>query len=148
MSTIPLGAISKTITVEASVETAFETFTRRIGDWWPVETHSIGGDSVVAVVLEERVGGRLFERSRDGEEADWADVLVWEPPSRVVLRWRVNPDREPTEVEVRFTPDADGTRVDLEHRGWERTGDEEGRAHYDSGWNAVLDRYAAGVRAE
>ena len=25
-----------------------------------------------------------------------------------------------TEVEVRFTPDGDGTRVDLEHRNWER----------------------------
>jgi uncharacterized protein YndB with AHSA1/START domain len=139
-TTEALAAIQKTITVDAPLETAFETFTKRMGDWWPGEPHTVFEDRV-AVVVDERVGGRVFERAADGQEADWADVIAWEPPRRLVLRWRVNPERGPTEVEVRFSPDGGGTRVDLEHRGWDQVGDPEGRARYDAGWNNVLDGY-------
>jgi uncharacterized protein YndB with AHSA1/START domain len=140
-TTEALAAIQKTITVDAQLETAFETFTRRVSDWWPGEPHTVFEDRV-AIVVDERVGGRVYERAADGREADWADVLAWEPPRRLVLRWRVNPERGPTEVEVRFAPDGDGrTRVDLEHRGWEGVGDAEGRARYDGGWNNVLAGY-------
>ena len=70
-------------------------------------------------------------------------VTVWEPPSRVVIDW--NPsheDRPYTEVEVTFSPAGDGTRVDLEHRQWDRLGDEVGarwRSDYDVGWVHVFD---------
>jgi uncharacterized protein YndB with AHSA1/START domain len=139
-TTEALAAIQKTITVDAQLETAFATFTKRMGDWWPGEPHTVFEDRV-AIVVDERIGGRVYERAADGREADWADVIAWEPPRRLVLRWRVNPQRGPTEVEVRFTPDGDRTRVDLEHRGWEDVGDAEGRARYDGGWNSVLAGY-------
>src|SRR5215216_711074 len=88
--------------------------------------------------LEAGVGGRLYERWHDGHEADWARVLAWEPPARLLLSWQPNPDRPaPTEVEVRFVPlEPDHTRVELEHRGWERLGDQgpESRAGYERGW--------------
>jgi hypothetical protein len=74
------------------------------------------------VVFDERVGGRVYERAADGREADWADVIAREPPRRFVLRWRVNPKRAPTEIEVRFTAEDGRTRVDLEHRGWDEAG--------------------------
>ena len=133
-TTEALATIYKTITVDVPVEKAFETYTRRIHDWWPRGSHSLF-DERETIVFEERVGGRVYERSTGGEEGDWADVLVWEPPNRFVLRWRVNPNAEPTEVEVRFTPEKGGTRVDLEHRGWESP---ERRANYLTGWDVVL----------
>jgi uncharacterized protein YndB with AHSA1/START domain len=139
-TTEALAVIRKTITVDAPLETAFETFTKRMGDWWPGEPHTVFEDRV-AVVVDERVGGRVYERAADGQEADWADVLAWEPPRRLVLRWRVNPERGPTEVEVRFFADGGGTRVELEHRGWDQVGDPDGRANYDGGWNKVLAGY-------
>lgn len=147
-TTKTLAAINKTITVDAAPETAFETFTRQIGSWWPIASHTIFEDRVQEVVFDERVGGRVYERSTGGEEADWADVLAWEPHSRFVLRWRVNPERGPTEVEVRFTPEGSGTRVDLEHRGWDAIGDAEGRAGYDPGWDFVLGHYVDSFRSE
>jgi uncharacterized protein YndB with AHSA1/START domain len=134
-----LAAIKKTVTVDAPLEQAFETFTRRMGDWWPGEPHTVF-ENRAAVVFDERVGGRVYERSADGQEADWADVLAWEPPKRFVLRWRVNPERGPTEVEVRFSEEGGRTRVDLEHRGWD---DAERRAMYDGGWENVLAGYTA-----
>jgi Activator of Hsp90 ATPase homolog 1-like protein len=141
-TTEALAAIEKSITVDASLETAFETFTRRIGDWWPGEPHTVFEDRE-AVVFDEQVGGRVYERAADGREADWADVVAWEPPQRFVLRWRVNPKRAPTEVEVRFTSEDNRTRIDLEHRGWDDAGDPEGRANYDGGWDQVLGSYVA-----
>lgn len=146
-TTEALAAINKTITVDASVETAFDTFTSRMGSWWP-RSHSIFEDKVQDVVFDERTGGRLFERSERGDEADWADVLAWEPPDRLLLRWRVNPERGPTEVEVRFTPEGSGTRIDLEHRGWDQIGDAKGRAGYDPGWDFVLGHYVDSFKSE
>jgi len=143
-TTEALAAIEKTITVDASPETAFETFTRRMGDWWPGEPHTVF-DNRVAVVFDERVGGRVYERAADGREADWADVIAWEPPQRFLLRWRVNPQRGPTEIEVRFTREGERTRVDLEHRGWDEAGDVEGRANYDGGWDKVLGGYVSSL---
>ena len=136
-TTDALAAIWKTVTVDASPESAFEAFTHGIAGWWPEGSHRVfeGGSTVV---FEQRVGGRIYERAADGEEADWADVLVWEPPQRLVLRWRVNPNRGATEVEVQFMPEDGGTRVELEHRGWD---DAEGRANYRTGWDLVLDRF-------
>jgi uncharacterized protein YndB with AHSA1/START domain len=139
-TTESLAAITKTVTVDASVETAFEIFTRQISSWWPRGSHSLFEERE-GIVFEERVGGRVYEQSAaGGEEGEWADVLAWEPPDRFVLRWRVNPKRGPTEVEVRFTPENGATRVDLEHRGWD---DAEGRANYDTGWDFILGRYVA-----
>jgi Activator of Hsp90 ATPase homolog 1-like protein len=147
-TTEALAAINKTIRVDASPETAFDTFTRQMGSWWPAASHSIFEEQVAEIVFDERTGGRVYERSTTGEEADWADVLAWEPHSRFVLRWRVNPERGPTEVEVRFEGDDGGTLVHLEHRGWDEIGDAEGRAGYDPGWDFVLGHYTDSFKSE
>ena len=140
-------AVRRSVTVNRSVDDAFRLFTEGMSTWWPFETHSIGKDGAdpEATVLEGREGGRLYERMADGHTSHWATVLVWEPPTRLVLSWELRPDRPSTEVEVRFSAAGDGTRVDLEHRGWERLGDqaEEARAGYHSGWEVVLGHYAA-----
>ena len=49
-----------------------------------------------------------------------------------------------TEIEVTFTDEGGKTRVDLEHRGWERLGERasEARQGYDAAWERVLARYA------
>ena len=143
--------VKKSINVERSPEDAFQLFTERIGDWWPVEHYSRTVDEgnldvkVERMVFEPREGGRIYEVASDGTEGDWATILAYEPPERVVLAWKPNDeDHPPTEVEIRFTADGTGTRVDLEHRGWETIGDraEGSRGSYSAGWDEVLDRFA------
>ena len=139
-----IEAVRKTITVDCVVEEAFRIFTTDAISWWPLGSHSIHGDDVKEIVFEEREGGDIYELTADGRRGHWASVLVWEPPNRLVLAWNIL-EREtiPTEVEVRFTPDGDTTRVDLEHRGWEDVTDdrEAKRDHYDTGWDHVLGFY-------
>ena len=85
----------------------------------------------------------------------WARVLAFEPPARVVFSgdispyWQIEADPARTsEVEVRFVADGtERTLVELEHRnldrhgsGWESIGQGiEG----DEGWPLYLARYAA-----
>jgi uncharacterized protein YndB with AHSA1/START domain len=66
-------------------------------------------------------------------------------PERLVLRWRVNPNRRPTEIEIRFVAEEGRTRVDLEHRGWDVADDVEGREMYSDGWDKVLAGYRAAL---
>jgi uncharacterized protein YndB with AHSA1/START domain len=144
------AAIRHSVTVDCPVDHAFATFTERIADWWPLATHSIeryeSGTAAGTVVFQGGAGGQVYERTTAGEELKWADVVAFDPPHRLVLAW--NPQREQdrpqTEIEVTFTEEGDKTRVDLEHRGWERLGDEaaDARESYDTGWPPVLAAYA------
>jgi Activator of Hsp90 ATPase homolog 1-like protein len=133
--------VRRAVTVERPLEDAFRVFTEGLGTWWPVATHSIAKDAVETVVMEGRADGRLYERTTGGAESDWGRMLVWEPPRRIAFEWQIT--GTPTEVEVRFTPEGDRTRVDLEHRGFERLEDgAERRQSYSNGWVTVLERYA------
>jgi uncharacterized protein YndB with AHSA1/START domain len=138
--------IRLSVSVPATPDRAFVAFTTEMGRWWPVSTHSIDEGTATEVVFEERVGGRVYERSAHGKEEFWAEVLVWDPPHRLVLAWRPNPEPGPrTEVEVTFHRQENGTRVDLEHRAWERLGalaaEHRGGYASDEGWVAVLHNY-------
>jgi uncharacterized protein YndB with AHSA1/START domain len=141
-------AIRKSLVVDCSVERAFEVFTRQIGTWWPLGQYSIGGDAITEVVVEERVGGRVFERHSDGGEGEWGRVLAWEPPTRFAMSWYPgHDDSQATELDVRFAPEGEHTRVELEHSGWEVLGARatEARTGYDAGWGEVLGSYEAAV---
>jgi uncharacterized protein YndB with AHSA1/START domain len=133
MTTTMTEAIRKTVLVDFPPEEAFDLFTARIASWWPVRTHSYGGDDVKNVVLEPFVGGRLYEVTDAGEQ-DWGKILAWEPPGRLLLDWQIG-EACGTEVEVTFAPEGPGSRVVLEHRGF---GGDEPRDRYSGGWDVVL----------
>jgi uncharacterized protein YndB with AHSA1/START domain len=148
--------VRKTIHVQVSPERAFAVFTEEFDSWWP-RTHHIGKSPMKKAIVEGKPGGRCYTEQADGTDCDWGTVLVWEPPHRIVLAWQIThewgyqPDlTQSSEVEVRFTPAADGgTRVDLEHRHLERHGEGAAamRTAVDSagGWSGLLQLYAAQV---
>ncbi len=140
MSVEALYAIKKALVVDIPVERAWALFTERAGDWWPLATHSLGGEQAATVVVD---ADRIVERWHDGTEKVWGRMLVWEPPSRMVFTWEISEDCG-TEVEVRFTGEGKGTRVELEHRGWE-SGSRESHEAYDGGWDFVLGRFEDAV---
>jgi uncharacterized protein YndB with AHSA1/START domain len=149
---IDLSAITRSIVVNAPQQRCFETFTTGVDAWWPRE-HHLGESDLDRAMLEPREGGRWYERSVDGSECDWGVVLAWEPPERVVLSWDISPEwrydpTSRTEVEVRFHAEGPSTtRVELEHRGFERLGEEGGEqmrsaVGSDEGWGTGLQAFA------
>jgi uncharacterized protein YndB with AHSA1/START domain len=146
-------AVRRTITVAASQERAFEVFTAQFGSWWPRE-YSIGEADMADFVLEPKVGGRWYEVGVDGKECDTGRVTAFEPPDRLTLAWHLDGnwqyDPDPahaSEVEIRFiAEDPTHTRVELEHRGFERHGAAadavRGGVDNPQGWTYCLELFA------
>ena len=138
--------VRRAITIQAPPEHVFDVFVNRLDLWWP-RSHHIGKGSSFQARLEPKLGGRWYEVGDDGAECDWGRVLVWEPPSRIVLSWDISAQwqHDPevaNEVEVLFRPEGCATRVELEHRKIERYGD-HAQAMYgvlgsDGGWSGIL----------
>jgi activator of Hsp90 ATPase-like protein len=125
--------------VACPADHAFRVWTSGIGTWWPPD-HTVSGGPE-RIVLTSGVGGRIYERSADGTEHEWGEVTVWQQPTRLVYLWYLGRDRaDATEVEIRFHPQAGHTRVDIEHRGWERVG-EPWRDRTRIGWQILLPHY-------
>lgn len=146
--TIKPAPIRKTLTVKAAPERAFRIFTEGFDRWWP-RTHTVGEAPLKTAVLEPRLGGRWYGVSETGVEDTWGEVLVWEPPARLVLAWRIDgafkcDPNVHTEVEVAFHDAGGGiTRVEFEHRGLEGLGVRVAEASQamDGGWGTILLRF-------
>ena len=134
-------SVRNEIVVDAPVDRAFAVFTQQLDRIKPRE-HNLLGVDIEETVLEPRAGGRIYDRGTDGSECEWATVIAYEPPDRVVFSWNITPywqietDAEKrSEVEVRFIAEGpERTRVELEHRHLDRHGD---------GWTGVRDGVAA-----
>jgi uncharacterized protein YndB with AHSA1/START domain len=147
-------SIRTSVVVEVPIDRAFRVFTEDFDRIKPRD-HNLLEVDIAESVFEPRAGGRVYDRGVDGSECQWARVLAYEPPDRIVFSWDINPqwqietDLEKTsEVELRFTADGpERTRVELEHRHLDRHGDgwEGMRAGVDGdqGWPLYLQRYAA-----
>ena len=155
--TISIAPVRKSVVVQATPERAFDVFTARIDRWWP-KTHGIGAAPIKESIIEPFVGGRWYTRCEDGSDVVVGHVRVWQPGVQLVVTWEVNAAWKPdarvafaSEIDVRFAPDAaGGTRVDLEHRHFERMGSAEGeamRTGVDNGWPGLLNLYVAEVAA-
>jgi uncharacterized protein YndB with AHSA1/START domain len=144
-----IAPIRKTVSVAAPPERVYALFTGHMGAWWP-KGMTIGAAPAAEVLIEPHAGGRWFERSEDKAETNWGKVLEWDPPRRLLLAWQINaawaydPSFE-TELELTFTPEAGGTRVDMEHRNLERFGDSAAKMAemLGGGWPGIMDGFAA-----
>ncbi|SDJ09125.1 Activator of Hsp90 ATPase homolog 1-like protein [Frankineae bacterium MT45] len=136
--------------VACSVEHAFAVWTSRIAEWWPPD-HTVTGQPA-QVVLEAGVGGRIYERDAAGVEHDWGEVTDWQPPMRLGYLWHLGRDRtDATVVEINFAPvGPTSTRVEIEHRGWERLGDsaETWRSRNQLGWDSLVPHYLTALNKE
>ena len=141
--------LRRAVDVRCPPAEAFRLFTDQIDAWWPLATHSVGQAKAAGCVFESRVGGRIYETHDDGSLHLWGTVTAWEPPARVVFSWHPGRDASTAqEVELSFTDTGVGTRVELEHRGWEILGDRAAgtREAYDSGWAGVLSLFVEHCR--
>jgi uncharacterized protein YndB with AHSA1/START domain len=144
--------IRKSVVVEARVERAFTLFIERFDAIKPRE-HNLLSVPIAETVFEPHVGGHIYDVGADGSRCQWARVLAYEPPNRIVFSWDIGPtwqiETDPgraSEVEVRFIPEgSERTRVELEHRhlerhgaGWRSVADGVGG---DAGWPLYLARY-------
>jgi uncharacterized protein YndB with AHSA1/START domain len=146
-------AVRTAIVVDAPQQLAFDVFTQDMGGWWPPDHHILEGE-LAEMVFELRAGGRIYDVGVDGSECQWARVLAFEPPGRVVISWDITTEwkletnlARTSEVEVRFVAEGpERTRVELEHRHLDRHGEGwqnmRGAVGSPGGWQGGLQRFA------
>jgi uncharacterized protein YndB with AHSA1/START domain len=152
IKTIQIAPVKRSVVVAVNAKFAFEFYTARLDAWWP-KSHSIGDAPLKKSVFEPFVGGRWYAIHDDGRQSVVGHVLVWQPGERVVHTWEINGEwkSDPrveftSEVEVRFIAEGpERTRVEVEHRHFERMGEAAGIAMHDAvgrGWPDLLELYA------
>ena len=113
-------AVSVSLDVEVTLESAFDVFTRELDAWWgrgPKFRFLAPYDG--ALILEPGVGGRLLHVA-DAEAG------------RVFVVGHV------TRVDIRFEPVPEGTRVIVTHSGWDALAPEHPARHGFIGREFVL----------
>lgn len=143
-----IAPIHRTIAVAVPPDRAFELFSTRMHDWWPIG-HSISDEPRASIEMEPYPGGWWGQIGERGTRVQWGKVLSWDPPGRLLLAWQIDaqwqydPDLE-TELELNFTPVGMNTLVTLEHRNLERFGEsaEKMAEQLRNGWPGVVQAFA------
>ena len=144
--------IRREITVAGTPERAFDLFTNRMAEWWPAE-HHLAGSPVVAMTVEPRIGGRIYDSCEDGSESAWGQVTEWNPPAGFTFAWMISGTwqletdvEKASRVSVAFIADGDRTRVIVVHKDFWRLA-EGGQGMADAvggaeGWGFGLQHFA------
>lgn len=141
--------IRKSVSVPLTPGEAFTLWTEKMDRWWPLDTKGVsvgrGLDPSTVIRVEPRVGGQVVEELANGEDAVWGDILIWEPGQRFRMSWYPGRAADmPTEVEVTFTAENSGTRVDLVHSGFDAyASGAEVKSMYNDGWDVLVGRLFA-----
>jgi len=142
--------------VDAPPDRAFQVFVDEFDRWWPRD-YTWGKDSLASIGIEPKMGGRCYERHKDGSEREWGKVLAFDRPHHIVIAWQISPDRTQEEsdatasrVDVRFSPMDDGrTNVLVVHRDFFRHQGDWEKYRNDmaakQGWPMIIAAYAAAV---
>jgi uncharacterized protein YciI/uncharacterized protein YndB with AHSA1/START domain len=136
-----LPPLHREVTVALDPQQAFELFTKRIGDWWPMAMLSVFGQGSSVAFTDD---GRLLERH--GEQAtSWGEVTEWEPGERLAITWHPgHGEDEASHLTVTFSAYGEQTLVTLVHTGWEAYDDAiTVRDEYAGGWPKVLAQFIA-----
>jgi uncharacterized protein YndB with AHSA1/START domain len=142
--------VRKSVTVAVAPARAFAVFTGRMDAWWPFQDHSIFKERARGVEFEPRIGGAVVELGPGGERTEWGRLLEWNPPDSLRMTWHPGRDASTAqELTVRFVAVPEGTRVEIEHHGWEKLAERGAAARdsYDQGWGAVIAAYVQAIAA-
>ena len=135
--------VHKTVTVSRPPDVAFKIFAEEMTQWWPLDKYSFLGPDAT-ITIDPHDGGRVVETAPDGREYVIGEVLHYEADARLAYTWRHQEGKGVTEIDIRFTAEGNGTRIDVAHSGFEKLADaEQLSAGYDTGWDEVLDGFVA-----
>ena len=153
------GSVRHEVVVDVPREQAFWMFADL--DRIKPREHNMLAVPIAETVLEQEVGGAVYDRGVDGSVCRWGRVLTFDPPSAMAFSWDIAPDWQvatdlsrTSEVHITFEAETEErTRVTLVHRHLERHGQgwESMRDGVDApdGWPLYLHRYrslASGAR--
>lgn len=140
--------LTRTIALRCGPAHAFRVFTEMTDLWWP---RSHRRTTEATLVFEAMAGGRLLERSPDGEEWVLGRLTAFEPPERLCFDWFPGSPAAPTTVEVAFRAADEGSEIAIVHRALSEDAISAwpGKvALFERGWDTILPAFAARIEAD
>ena len=128
--------IEQNITIQASPQDVFDAMTQEISTWWgPPYFHNSEAEGMV---LEPRVGGRLYEDLGNDQGMLLATVVLIKRPEQLRLAGAMGLPG-PVQGVIQFQLEAkdDGTLLQLSHRMIGEVS-EETQTAYAGGWEELL----------
>jgi len=131
--------VEQEVTINAPPARVFAAITEEIAAWWG-PPQIIDEERTRDVILEPRVGGRLYEDWGRGDGALWATVTRIRRGEYLELTGRLGIRGAVIGV-ITFSlqPQGPGTILRLSHRAAGEIGPET-EGNYDRGWRDLLDR--------
>ena len=105
--------LTRTIALACPPDRAFAAFTAHTDLWWP-RAHRRTREA--PMVLEPRSGGRLLERTPDGDEWVLGKLTRFEPPAALSFDWFPGSPAAPTSVDISFAEAGNGTEIRIVHQ--------------------------------
>lgn len=141
-----LEPLTYTIEVPADQETAFNVFTQKMGDWWPLDKRAMSlkdGEKPQCLNVDAQLGGKIVEVSESGKEHYWGSFKTFSPNDSVSMNFHMGmPPENASLVEVDFTALSENhTQVQLVQSNWEAFGDFAEMVYngYKSGWVIIFE---------
>lgn len=142
---MPVPASAYTLTVEVTVAASrskvWKTLVKKTSDWWPVSFFSV--PTTKRFVIENKLGGLVFEDSGKKAGAVWGTVIGWFPPEKIMFAFEMYPGWSGpgrSLVSITLSEADDGTRLVLEDSGVCPHAD-KAAASLQSGWEELLGKY-------
>ncbi|HZD53935.1 MAG TPA: SRPBCC domain-containing protein [Woeseiaceae bacterium] len=127
-----ISCVLVAVRVRATPERAFDVFVREIERWWgPSGLFRTTDQGDGAMKFVGGPGGRLITVLPDGREFEIGRITTWQPGRKLAFTWHQESfaPTQSTDVEVRFEPMGEETRVTVEHRGWGEIPQEHAARH-------------------
>lgn len=134
------------VEVGCSCSHAFKVFTEKVDVWWPPGHRRRRGSTLQ---FEPFIGGRFLEVGPGDEFSTLGEVMVWQPPERLVYTWYPGSQLGPTQVEIHFYAQGNLTRVEVTHsEGASQLGPiwNERVKRFNASWNDVLPSLALWIK--
>lgn len=129
--------VEQEVTIQGTPARVFDALTKEVSAWWGMP-HMYSEKSARDIVLEPRVGGRLYEDWGDGEGVLYATVSIARRPEWIRLSGPIGIGGAVAGVvDIKLSPRGQETVVRLSHR---VVGEvtEETESSYDQGWKSLL----------
>jgi uncharacterized protein YndB with AHSA1/START domain len=83
------AVIRLTYSIDAPPARVWKVITEEAGSWWDSDFAALPGSA--GVILEARLGGRLYEETNDGKALEWARVIAINPPISIDFQGIMTP---------------------------------------------------------
>jgi DNA-binding transcriptional ArsR family regulator/uncharacterized protein YndB with AHSA1/START domain len=130
--------VEQEVTINAPAERVFEALTNDISPWWGAPY--LITEAPQSIILEPKVGGRMYEESGAGEGALWAMVTAIKKNEHLELTGPIGMSGALHSIAtINLEPKNEGeaTLVKFSHQAIGQLG-EETQANYNAGWQDLL----------